>query len=60
MVVRMLETCPRCGISDPWRKYATKVVRGERRIYCYCRVCGARETVVYRSEAKKVPDSGTK
>ena len=41
-------------------KYATKVVRGERRIYCYCRVCGARETVVYRSEAKKVPDSGTK
>lgn len=48
MVVRNIETCPKCGKVNPWRVYSTRVVRGERRKYCVCKSCGAKETVVYR------------
>ena len=48
MIVRKIETCPKCGKWQPWRKYSTRVVRGERRVYVKCTRCGAREVVVYR------------
>ena len=53
MIIRNLETCPHCGQYDPWRKYSTRTVRGERRVYVKCRRCGAREVVVYRARKKE-------
>lgn len=47
MIVRKIEKCPRCGQHAPWRKYATKTVRGQKRVYVKCKRCGAREVVVY-------------
>lgn len=55
MVVRNLEMCPKCGLANPWRKYASRVTHGERVIYVRCRGCGARETVVYRPKCTFVP-----
>jgi len=49
MIIRKLEICPRCGKHLPWRKYSTRTVRGERRIYVKCVNCGKHETVVYRA-----------
>lgn len=49
MIIRKIEYCPCCKQRDPWRKYATRVVNGERRIYVACRRCGKHEVVVYRS-----------
>lgn len=60
MVIRNLETCPRCGKANPWRKYTSRVVQGERVVYVLCRGCGKREKVVYRKNAESVPESGTK
>jgi ribosomal protein S27AE len=48
VIVRKIETCPKCGKWQPWRKYSTRVIKGERRIYVKCVRCGAREVVVYR------------
>lgn len=48
MIVRPLETCPRCGRINPWRKYASRIVNGERRVYVACARCGKKECVVYR------------
>lgn len=59
MVVRKLETCPRCGMVNPWRKYTSRVVHGERVIYVLCSGCGCREKVIYRENAQSVPESGT-
>lgn len=56
MIVRKLERCHVCGAANPWRKYASRVVRGEKRIYVVCKVCGAHETVVFR---ESVPKQGT-
>ena len=48
MIIRRLEICPKCGQWQPWRKYSTRVIKGERRVYVKCIRCGAREVVVYR------------
>jgi len=48
MIVRKIEKCPKCGKWQPWRKYSTRVIKGERRVYVKCIRCGAREVVVYR------------
>lgn len=48
MIVRKTEICPKCGKHNPWRKYSTRNIRGERRIYVKCARCGAKEVVVYR------------
>ena len=50
MIIRQIEVCPRCGQVAPWRKYSTRVVRGERRIYVKCKRCGARDVIVYRPQ----------
>ena len=47
MIRRAIEVCPRCGQWQPWRKYSTRIVDGQRRVYVRCRRCGKRETVVY-------------
>ena len=52
MIVRKLEKCPQCGTWQPWRKYSTRVIKGERRVYVRCRTCGKREVVIYRSPDK--------
>ena len=59
MVIRKLETCPRCGKANPWRKYASRVVQGERVHYVICSGCGCREKVVYRKNTDSVQESGT-
>ena len=48
MIIRKLEICPRCGKTMPWRKYSTRIVQGERRIYVRCLRCGAKNVVIYR------------
>lgn len=53
MIIRPLEKCPACGQLNPWRKYASKLIRGERRIYAKCSRCGRKETIVYRPEPQK-------
>lgn len=50
MIIREIEVCPKCGKVNPWRKYSTRVVRGERRDYVKCVRCGKREMVAYRSK----------
>lgn len=52
MIVRKLEKCPQCGTWNPWRKYSTRVIKGERRVYVRCRTCGKREVIVYRAPDK--------
>lgn len=32
MIIRKLETCPKCGQHDPWRKRRSLVVHGEGRV----------------------------
>lgn len=59
MIIRQLEICPRCGAAMPWRKYASRIVGGERRVYVKCRVCAKNEMVVYRERPHIVPKSGT-
>lgn len=53
MIIRDIEICPRCGKVNPWRKRASKMVRGERRVYVKCVRCGKHETVVYRNNPIK-------
>lgn len=48
MIVRKIETCPKCGKLMPWRKYSTRIIRGERRVYVKCVRCGKKDVVVYR------------
>jgi DNA-directed RNA polymerase subunit M/transcription elongation factor TFIIS len=48
MITRDVEVCPKCGQHDPWRKYSSRTVHGQRRIYVKCKRCGAREVIVYR------------
>ena len=48
MIVREIEVCPQCGQYDPWRKYSTRTIRGQRRIYVKCKRCGLRDVVVYK------------
>jgi endogenous inhibitor of DNA gyrase (YacG/DUF329 family) len=48
MIVRKKEKCPVCGQADPWRKYSSRIVRGERRVYVKCVRCGKKEVVTYR------------
>ena len=52
MIIRKIETCPKCGKWQPWRKRRSLVVKGERRVYVVCKNCGAREVVVYRHATK--------
>lgn len=52
MITRNLEVCPKCGQYDPWRKYSTRVVRGQRRVYVKCKRCGRREVIVYQPRSK--------
>lgn len=62
MILRSLEICPGCGQAMPWRKYASRVVRGERVIYAKCVRCGRTETIIYRpnpQKVRKVPERGT-
>ena len=47
MIVRYIEVCPVCGQHNPWRKYSTRVIRGQRRVYVRCTRCGKRDTIVY-------------
>lgn len=54
MILRTLEICPGCGQAMPWRKYASRVVRGERVIYAKCVRCGRTETIIYRPKPQKV------
>ena len=56
MIIRQIETCPKCGKWNPWRKYSTRVVKGERRIYVKCVNCGKREVVVYRGNRLTTAD----
>lgn len=68
MIVRKIEVCPKCGKWDPWRRYSSRVVNGERRNYVKCVNCGAKEVIICRSDAseasgkpaetRKLPDSG--
>lgn len=53
MIVRTVEVCPKCGKHDPWRKYSTRYVNGQRRIYVKCMRCGAKDVVVYREKTEK-------
>lgn len=48
MVTRKIEICPNCGQWDPWRKYSSKVVKGQRRMYVRCKRCGKREVVIFK------------
>lgn len=47
MIRRTIEICPRCGQWQPWRKYSSRVVEGQRRIYARCKRCGKREVICY-------------
>jgi len=58
MIIRTLEVCPRCGQYSPWRKYSTRLVAGERRIYVKCCRCGARDVVIYRLAGPKFAPTG--
>jgi len=44
-----------CGQWSPWRKYSSRSVRGQRRIYGKCKRYGKREVVVYF--APSAPDA---
>ena len=50
MITREIEVCPHCGQHGPWRKYSTRTVRGQKRVYVKCKRCGAREVIVYRAK----------
>lgn len=56
MIIRRIETCPKCGKWQPWRKYSTRIVKGERRVYVKCANCGKREVVVYRGKSAETAD----
>ena len=61
MIVRNIEKCPKCGQWQPWRKRATKIVRGQRRVYVKCRRCGHHETVIYvEKKYEKFPNGELK
>ena len=59
MIVKYIDTCPKCGQADPWRLRSpsgqcgrTIVLGGERRKYVFCRRCGCKETIVYRFKGR--------
>ena len=55
MIIRYNEYCPLCGTVNPWRKYKSVRLAGERRVYVKCRACGKNEQIVYRDKPKKPP-----
>lgn len=59
MIRREIEVCPRCGQWQPWRKYSTRIVDGQRRVYVRCKRCGKRETVVYYLPESAAQDGRT-
>lgn len=58
MIIRKIEVCPKCGKIMPWRKRASKILHGQRRIYVRCVNCGAHETVIYLSQNTKSSPMG--
>lgn len=58
MIRRHQEVCPVCGQWDPWRKYSSRSVHGQRRIYVRCKRCGKREVIVYFAAGRPAAVAG--